>query len=402
MHKVSLKGLFDPPKQFPNSSAIDKVFQVSKKGIEAVHCHNGLSFSTELTECNPNKRSFAEFQAQSEEVTVTETANEFVVTDEPVTQDDVAPNDTSTVDGNSSLPLIDQSLRQNFKDFCKRDQHELTFTKAQVDAIKLLCILRQTKAPLNTYEAHMKWHLEAMGKLRANEPVTSSPEYISREKIFKMLRRRYNVNPIHRNIEKIILPHSRAQANIVWHDAKAAMVSLLTDPRITDEDYLFFGDNPCSPPPEKLNYIEDLNTGKAYLKTYKKLIDDPSKQVLLPVIFYIDGANTGQFADLPVTAVKFSLGIFTRKARDKEYCWRILGYIPAVNKFKSKGCRFMKESGHADSLLTQNNLPEDAGLEDNVSVSKAQDLHTMLRVVLRSYVELQNSGFIWDLRYIVT
>ena len=152
------------------------------------------------------------------------------------------------------------------------------------------------------------------------------------------------------------------------------MVSLLTDPRITDEDYLFFGDNPHSPPPEKLNYIEDLNTGKAYLKTYNKLIVDPSKQVLLPVIFYIDGANTGQFADLPVTAVKFSLGIFTRKARDKDYCWRILGYIPAVNKHKSKGRRFMKESGHVDSLLTQNNLPEDVGLEDNESVSKAQDL----------------------------
>ena len=106
MHKASLKGPFDPPMQFPDSSAIDKVFQLSRKGIEAVLCHNGLPFSTELTECNPNKRSFAEFQAQSEEVTVTETANEFVVTDEPATQDDVAPNDTSTVDGNSSLPLF--------------------------------------------------------------------------------------------------------------------------------------------------------------------------------------------------------------------------------------------------------------------------------------------------------
>ena len=96
------------------------------------------------------------------------------------------------------------------------------------------------------------------------------------------------------------------------------MVSLLTDPRIMDEDYLFFGDDPCSPPPRHLNYIGDLNTGKAHLKTYKRLITDPSKQILLPVVFYIDGANTGQFADLPVTAVKLSLGIFTRKAREKE------------------------------------------------------------------------------------
>ena len=54
----------------------------------------------------------------------------------------------------------------------------------------------------------------------------------------------------------------------------------------------------------------------AFTETYKDLITKPDKQVLLPVIFYIDAANTGHFADLPITAVKFSLGIFTRKARD--------------------------------------------------------------------------------------
>ena len=100
---------------------------------------------------------------------------------------------------------------------------------------------------------------------------------------------------------------------------------------------IFFGNDPLAPPPAQLNMIKDLNTGKAYLKTYQKLITKLGKQVLLPVIFYIDAATTGQFADLPVTAVKFSLGIFTRLARQKEYCWRILGYIPAITKHKSKG-----------------------------------------------------------------
>ena len=54
--------------------------------------------------------------------------------------------------------------------------------------------------------------------------------------------------------------------------------------------------------------------------------------MLLPIIFYIDGATTGQFANSPVTAVKFSLGIFTRKACKKEFCWRTLGCVPAVSK----------------------------------------------------------------------
>ena len=82
--------------------------------------------------------------------------------------------------------------------------------------------------------------------------------------------------------------------------------------------------NPLSLPPDQINYLQDLNTGNAYVKTYCKLIRKLGKQVLLLVIFYIDGATTGQFADLFVTAVKFSLGIFIQMARQKDYCWRTL------------------------------------------------------------------------------
>ena len=215
MHESSLKRLFFTPKQFPEPSTIDKVFQLSRKGIELALCHNGIPALTNITEHNPNKRSFEDFQAQLEEVNDTETGNDFVMMDEPVNQDNVTLNDTSTVADDSSLPLIDQSLRDNLQQFCKKDRDEIPFTKDQVNAIKLLCILRQTKAALNTYEAHMKWHLEAIGKLRANQSVTKSPAYISPENIYKMLRARYHVNAIHRNIEKITLPYSRAQARIV-------------------------------------------------------------------------------------------------------------------------------------------------------------------------------------------
>ena len=133
--------------------------------------------------------------------------------------------------------------------------------------------------------------------------------------------------------------------------------------------------------PSHANFIKDLNTGRAYTKTYKKLIERPGEQVLLPVIFYIDGATTGQFVDLPVTAVKFSLGIFTQAARDKEYCWRTLGYIPAVDKYKSKANRIILNSRHVDGMALYESVLNDEGEEDNDEVPKAQDLHSMLEVV---------------------
>jgi len=89
------------------------------------------------------------------------------------------------------------------------------------------------------------------------------------------------------------------------------MQSFLTDPRITDEDYLFFDDDPFAPPPDNLDYIGDLNTVRSYIETYNALIKDPSKEILLPVVFYADAAVTGQFVALSVTAVQFLLVIFS-------------------------------------------------------------------------------------------
>jgi hypothetical protein len=65
-------------------------------------------------------------------------------------------------------------------------------------------------------------------------------------------------------------------------------------------------DIPLSEPPGDLEYVSDINTGAAYLESYKKYVKIPGKQVLLPVIFYIDEPATSQFSDLPITAVKFT------------------------------------------------------------------------------------------------
>ena len=77
-----------------------------------------------------------------------------------------------------------------------------------------------------------------------------------------------------------------------------------------------FDNDPFAPPPATINEIGNINTGRAYTETYKKLITKPGKQVLFPVIFYIDGAATGHFVDLKITAVKFTFGILSLEIRE--------------------------------------------------------------------------------------
>jgi hypothetical protein len=77
---------------------------------------------------------------------------------------------------------------------------------------------------------------------------------------------------------------------------------------------------------------------------------------------YIDGAVTGQFANLPVTALKIALGIHTQKHRGKDVAWRMLGYVTTPSKASSRGKHMFHTSGHIDSQLIH--LSDDKGVDD--------------------------------------
>ncbi len=262
----------------------------------------------------------------------------------------------------------------------------------------------------------MEWHLKEIGKLREHEQLGDAIGYHHRSTLMKQLLPRYNLTAMIPTEKKVRLPSSRAVVSIPVRQAADCIVSLLTDPRFEDANYLFFDNDPLAPPPENLTYLADLNTGDAYLRTYEKLIEH-ERQVLLPVPIYIDGAVTGQFTDLPITAVKLSLGIHNREARDRPYSWRELGFIPVVRKDPARGKRIFQETGHLDSQDVivlegegvglegegktdeQQDVNEEDDEESEDGAIHAQDFHTMLSTILESFVELQRTGFIWDLVY---
>lgn len=302
----------------------------------------------------------------------------------------------------------DKSLREDFDNYVQyAEDHLMDFTHNEQVAIELMSLLRRTKASLDTYEQVMEWHFLACKKIRRHETVGKHPDFISRRKLFNRLKQRYNLTykegkkwvEKHNIIKEITLPSTRAKARIVKNDVRAMIQSLLTDPRIKDEDYLFFNDDPFCPPPEFIEEIGDLNTGQSFRSTHVTLITNGGKKILLPFVFYIDGAATGQFADLPVTQLKFTLGIFTKAAREKPHMWRILGYVPKISKNRSRGRRKLQESGHVDSAMAHQDMGHGEGNVLGAKADKAQDLHAMLEEILEDFLVVQESGFLWDLAY---
>jgi hypothetical protein len=80
-------------------------------------------------------------------------------------------------------------------------------------------------------------------------------------------------------VEEIVLPFLHTKVKIVKN-----MESLLTDPRIVDNDYLSWGNNPISALPKwkDIGKIGDINTGKAYVESYAKLIKNLGSRCYSP------------------------------------------------------------------------------------------------------------------------
>ncbi len=298
-----------------------------------------------------------------------------------------------------------KEILERFVAYCRdHSDNFLDLTVPEETSIKLMDILRRKKAPLNAFPELLTWHLKEIGHLREHETLNDTDKYFHRKTLMASLVPRYNMSAMVPVLKRVTLPSSKAVVSIPCRLAADIIVHLLTDPRVEDEDYLFFQDDPFAPPPENITYIADLNTGDAYLKSYQQKITKPN-QVLLAVPMYIDGCSTGQFSDLPVTALKLSLGIHNRQARDKERSWLELGWVPQVRKESARGKKMFQQSGHLESLDVTvldgegDSADEIEEEEDEDGVVKAQDFHTMLSVILESFVELQRTGMLWNLKY---
>ena len=301
-------------------------------------------------------------------------------------------------------------------------------------AIELMHLLNLAGASLTLYEKLFDWHIEYLGATKKVEEKT----------LLNRLRKRYNMEATMPYEVKCELPVLGVTLKVPCHDAGAMFCDLLTEPKIQEDDYLFFDDNPAAPPPEEWLELRDINTGLAYRETYNRLIrPNPITplgriKVLIPVMGYQDATVTGSMTAQNIELLKFTLGIFNAKARDKDHLWRILAAIPEYETDLTKAAAAIARSTHteANCYVTDDESDDDDGVdgadkdpdlrhfvpdfavgayidssddEDDIfnpqipNDKKAknqvmQDFHKILHVALGSYRQIQESGGIeWDL-----
>ena len=119
----------------------------------------------------------------------------------------------------------------------------------------------------------------------------------------------------------------------------------------------------------------------------------------MPIILYIDGAVTDQFAKLKVECLRITIGILKRTTRDKEHAWRTLGMVPNYTKEASRSKRIFLDSGHDAAAQLEADEGEGEEAADGDKAHLSQDWHYIIDQLLESYGEVEKNGMLWDLAY---
>ena len=213
----------------------------------------------------------------------------------------------------SDLVNIDWILN----DWIQHEQRALEFaplTKLQLQAIRLLTILRNSKASLGTYDEVVHWHFRANGAVHMHE-TASSRHFFSRSKLFSFLKARHNGDVGCGIANKMIPPSRKSRVRMVTNNTAKVTQSLLTRPENKGKHYICYDHDPFKQPPKDLDCISDADTGKCHGETCNELITDPATQVLCEFQIAADGAHLGQFSccELQQPECKLHLGVCHEK-----------------------------------------------------------------------------------------
>ena len=279
------------------------------------------------------------------------------------------------LDGNVTNPsvpdnhtLFDMMMVQ---ESIEKAQAESIFESGEIAKVKLYDILNQANCPKYLFETLQRWASQFGRDLHGSTPtlcktsIASMGKKVYGERAFKLM------SP---STTMLMLPRM-SKIPVTRFSIKGAIISLLTNPFLMkDENLLLDKTNPYRRVP-KSTVLDDINTGWWYHETSNIMCTD-DKDVLFPLLIFIDGSNIDNNGRLSVEPVTLTLGIFNRETRNVAEAWRTIGFIENKSNKVSEDLKQSKQSS-----------------------AKLQDYHAILDYILKDLKDIQGKtgGFAWNL-----
>ena len=237
--------------------------------------------------------------------------------------------------------------------------------------VELLNILQRNNLPMNTFKFVMDWAIRCnnsdlpglipTASRKRPTVLTEICDYLPRvDYTFKP----YGINMLPDN--KLVQVHVRS--------FRQALFLLLTNHMLVKEENFSFplSDTPFLPKEFELQNdvpITELHHGRWWTESWKSLCTE-SDQILVPIIFYMDGISIDSKANLTLTPLNMTLGIFNTETRKKSHAWETIYFHPDK----------IQNSKKSDGFFSVSNL------------------HSGLRVALQSFKDVceQDECIKWD------
>ena len=266
------------------------------------------------------------------------------------------------------FPQYDSDQLSRLRMDISEHRRGLCMEKEITSSLELSALLEKANAPLYLMKDIIAWAT----RNRENLPTYNEP--ITRETLLKKvsgkLYSEQQQTIMKPQVTDLTMPSGR-KTSITTFDIIGCLCQLLTDTNLMNWSNLIYDgneDNPFDLP--GMNDLDapygEIETGDWYKETFLELITDEVNEILVPLVFFIDGTKISEYGTLSMEPVTMIPMIFNLETRNKAEASRVIGYLPNLDNM------------HGTKLLNSN--------------EKAQDYHHALAHVMNGVRGLQNCG----------
>ena len=207
--------------------------------------------------------------------------------------------------------------------------------------IKLLSLMRIYKTPLCVQKAIFDWAYEAHSLPSFSWGARINP-YRSRQRVMKDIKTNALPHLKDDGYETKSIPWlpDRTLKQITTRSFEKAIRSLITNKDLCKQENMSFPnvDSPLlshrKPELTPETRIEELHHGSWWIDTWKEKCDPGRNEILVPLIFYMDGISVDTHGKLSLTPLQMSLGIFSTEARKRRDAWETIYFHPSCSDAK--------------------------------------------------------------------
>jgi hypothetical protein len=187
----------------------------------------------------------------------------------------------------------------------------VAFTNAALHEVELLKILHKIGAPNQAFESLMGWARDAAGNDYHFQP---SPQRY--ESQIHNLTDLVGMTACRPTISQVSLEPDDLVLDVVVFPFATMLASLLNCPMLNKlENLVVNSANRYGRYRSPGGILNEVNSAQWYQDTYDKVIDDPDKEFLCPIIFAMDKTVISEISHLSVHVILFTTTIFNREVR---------------------------------------------------------------------------------------